>query len=63
MIGVRQGNNLGWQELPLYGIMEVEIFNVWEIDFMGFFCAFKSESKGGSRLCFQVGIANNLPNR
>lgn len=37
MIGVRQGNNLGWQELPLYGIMEVEIFNVWEIDFMGFF--------------------------
>lgn len=39
----RSGNISRIQEMPLHGILEVELFDVWGIDLMGTFHTFKSK--------------------
>lgn len=49
-------------ELPLNPILKVELFDVWNIDFMGPFCEFPWEKihLGCCLLCLQIGRGGGL---
>ena len=55
------GNISSRNEMPLEGIMVVQIFDVWGIDFMGPFPqSFGNLYTASSRLCFQMGGSSVL---